>query len=78
MPRYFFHLHNDIDAFDEEGRDLPGLQDARAVAIQEARDMAAESVKLGRLTLSHYVAVTDKSGTTVFTTSFREAVQIVR
>ena len=23
MPRYFFHLHNDVDAPDEEGVELP-------------------------------------------------------
>lgn len=77
MPRFYFHLHNDIDTFDEEGRDLPSVDAARRAAIQEARCMAAESVKLGHLDPAHYVAVTDENGDTLFCTSFREAVKIL-
>ena len=33
MPRYFFHLHNDIDCPDEEGLELPDLTTARMHAI---------------------------------------------
>ncbi|HEU4652021.1 MAG TPA: hypothetical protein VFS49_11470 [Croceibacterium sp.] len=76
MPRYFFHLHNDVDVLDEEGLNLPDLDSARETALVEARNMAAESVKDGHLTLSHYVAVTDENGETLFRTSFQEAVRI--
>jgi hypothetical protein len=76
VPRFYFHLHNDIDTFDEEGRDLPGVDVARQVAREEARYMAAEHVKLGHLDLTHYVAVTDETGDTLFHASFGEAVKI--
>ena len=29
MPRFFFHLHNDIEAPDEEGLELSDLEAAR-------------------------------------------------
>jgi hypothetical protein len=77
VPRFYFHLHNDIETFDKEGRDLWGVEAARQAALEEARSMAAESVKLGHLDPSHYVAVTDENGDTLFCTSFGEAVKIV-
>lgn len=77
MPRFFFHLHNDVDSFDEEGRELPDIAAAREAAMLDARAMAAESVRLGHLDPSHYVAVTDENGDTLFCTSFREAVTII-
>ena len=77
MPRFYFHLHNDIDSVDEEGRDLPGIDAARREALEEARSMAAESVRLGHLDPSHYVAVTDETGETLFRVRFGEAVRII-
>ncbi len=77
MPRFYFHLHNDIDSFDEEGRELPDVEAAREAALREARCMAAESVRQGHLDRAHYVAVTDENGDTLFSTTFREAVRII-
>jgi len=77
MPRFFFHLHNDDDTPDEEGRELPGIEVARAAAIADARHMAAESVRSGRLDLSHFVEVADAAGERLFRISFGEAVAIV-
>jgi hypothetical protein len=45
MPRYFFHLHNDIDALDEEGVELADLEAARAMARHSVQFAAAESIK---------------------------------
>ena len=50
MPRYFFHLHNDLDVRDEEGRELPDIESALRAAGEDARTMAAESVRMGTLT----------------------------
>lgn len=36
MPRYFFDLHNDVDAEDEEGKDFPDLRGAIDHALREA------------------------------------------
>ena len=78
MPRYFFHLHNDLETRDEEGLELPDLAAARDVADHEARAMAAQSVANGQLDLNHSIEVTDESGATVLVVRFGEAVEIVR
>jgi hypothetical protein len=78
MPRYFFHLHNDEDTLDEEGRELPDIDAARREARADARHMAAESVSsTGRLDRSHFVAVTRADGKLLFRVTFGEAVAIV-
>ena len=59
--RFYFHLHNDVHTVDEEGREMPDAGTAFAEARDEARAMAAESVRLGSLDLSHHVAVSDES-----------------
>ena len=41
----YFHLHNDVDARDEDGRDFPDLDAARAVARQFARFTFAQTIK---------------------------------
>ena len=41
--RYFFHIRTEDGLIpDEEGMDLPGLDQARAEAITSARDLATE------------------------------------
>ena len=77
MPRYYFHLHNDLDVRDEEGRELPDQKAARAEAIRGARDLMAEDVKRGRLTLSHWIEVRDEAGAQLFVLRYGEAVEIV-
>lgn len=74
--RFFFHLHNDIETRDEEGRDLPNADAALALARNEARLMAAESVRTGHLDLSHNIEVTDESGATCFRVSFGDVLAI--
>jgi hypothetical protein len=76
MPRYYFHLYNDVVARDDEGRILSGLNEARSVAVKEAREMMTESVLDGRMTLSHRIDVADESGAVVATVSFRDAVTV--
>lgn len=78
MPRYFFHLHNDIEARDEEGVELADLAAARAVAMREARAIAAAHVGNGRLVLSHSIEVTDEHGASLLTVSFGEVIEIAR
>ena len=77
MPRYFFHLHNDVDAFDEEGTELPDLEAAMAHANKQARATFAETAKdEGRVALSHRIDIADESGAIVGTVRFDEAVQV--
>ena len=76
MPRYFFHLHNDYDTHDDEGRELSDLHAARRCAEEDARAMAAESVRDGHLNLSHFVEVADEGGAPFFRVTFGEVVRL--
>lgn len=76
MPRFFFHLYNDVTSRDEEGKDLPDQSAAHHQALAYARDMAAVTVREGYLTLSHRIEVTDHEGGLVLELPFRNAVHI--
>ena len=77
MPRYFFDLHNDMDAVDVEGRDFPDLQAARSTAVKEARAMICASVSVdGKINLRHCIKLRDESGAVVSVVHFEDAVQV--
>lgn len=77
MPRFYFHLHNDVDASDESGKDLPDLEAARAHAVSLARFEVSEAAKRdGRIVLSHRIDVEDENGESLATVNFRDAVNI--
>lgn len=76
MARFYFHLHNDTYVEDEEGRDCPSFEDARAIAVSEARVMASSSVREGHLDLSDAIAVTDERGQQVLFVRFGDAVVV--
>jgi len=77
VPRYYFHLLNDLTVRDEEGIELPNLACAMQRAATSARDMAAQSVREGHLVLDHRIEVTDETGATVGVVHFRDVVEIV-
>jgi len=77
VPRYYFHLLNDLTVRDEEGIELPNLACAMQRAAASAREMAAESVREGHLVLQHRIEVTDGTGTTVGVVHFRDVVEII-
>ncbi len=76
MPRYFFHLYDDVIALDEEGVALPNAAAARLNALIGARDVIAEQVKRGYFVLSHWIDVVDQQGEPVLTLTFRDAVDV--
>jgi hypothetical protein len=76
MARYFFNLYNDMEVLDPEGRDLPSIDDARAAAVREARQMMQEAVANGKLTLSDRIEVADEAGVVLLTVTFRDAVAV--
>ncbi len=76
MPRYFFHVYDDIIAHDEEGVELPNVAAARLKALIGARDIIAEQVKHGYFALSHWIDVVDEHGEPVMTLTFRDAVDV--
>jgi hypothetical protein len=77
MPRYFFHLHNDVDAMDALGEEWPDLAAARAHAIGLVRFEAAESIKqFGRMVLAHRIDIENAKGEVLGQVQFRDAVTI--
>ena len=63
MPRYRFHLYNDVETLDLEGRSFPNLAAARADAVRNARAiMASELKSKGEITLSHWIEVETEEG----------------
>jgi hypothetical protein len=76
MPRFYFHLFNDMECRDDEGVQLPNAANALQRAAVLARGMAAESVKQGHLILDHRIEVTDDHGDLIGTVHFSDVVEI--
>lgn len=76
MPRFYFHLFNDLDVRDEEGLELPDKAAAIEQAVKNARVMAAESVCEGHLVLNHRIEIMDANGSAVATVRFGDAVEV--
>jgi hypothetical protein len=78
VPRFFFHLHNDLDCADEEGVELPNLEAARAHAVRQVRVTFAETAKdIGRVVLHHRIDIEDAGGAVLATVHFGDAVQVL-
>lgn len=73
MPRFYFHVYNDIIATDEEGLDLPDVDAAREQAMDSARELVCESIHKGHLNLDHRIEVEDEQHHSVMTVSYRDA-----
>lgn len=77
MPRFYFHLRDDMDVPDEEGKELPNAAAARACALDFARFELSEMVKReGRITLHHRIDIEDEGRRLVHTISFRDVVEL--
>ncbi|WP_458388265.1 DUF6894 family protein [Sphingomonas sp. F9_3S_D5_B_2] len=76
MPLYYFHLFNDETILDKEGVHLPNAAVALQKAAYMAREMAAESVREGRLVLAHRIEVTDEINDDIGTVHFRDVVVV--
>jgi hypothetical protein len=76
MPRYFFHLYNDLVALDEEGAELPDLEAARTHAIRNIRELMCEELLKGHLNFGHRIEVADDRWERVLTVPYSEAVTV--
>lgn len=76
MPRFFFHVYDDLVAHDDEGIVLPNLDAARLQALMGARELMQEQLKHGYISLSHWIDVLDEAGALVLHLTFRESVEI--
>jgi hypothetical protein len=79
MPRYFFNAYNAFGfARDEEGKELPNLHDARAVAVDAARSLISADVRSGSLDLNGRIEVTDETGRILLSIDFSQAIETKR
>lgn len=77
MTQYFFHLHECGSVFlDEQGKECADLTDARAAAVDAARDIMSAEVRTGHLCLSCYIDVADTQGTVALHVPFRECLDM--
>lgn len=77
VPRFYFHLINDVDAPDDEGVELPDLNAALEYAARSARFTAAESLKEhGRIVLNHRIDIEDEYGHVLETVHFADVVNV--
>jgi hypothetical protein len=77
VPRYYFHLYNDTEVGDQEGKEFPDLAAACAHATDLARFEFAEAAKeRARITLSHRIDIEDQSGAVLATVTFGDAVTV--
>jgi hypothetical protein len=77
VPRFYFHLLNDVDAPDQEGVELPDLNAALEQAVRNARFTAAETLKeTGRIVLRHRIDIEDERGHVLQTVHFGDVVKV--
>jgi hypothetical protein len=76
VPRFFFHLYDDMVVLDQEGKELPTAEAARKEAVRSARHLACAEVLDGHLGLNHRIEVTDANDAPVATVTFKEAVKL--
>ena len=76
MARYYFHVHDTLDAIDEDGIELRGNEQACELAVRAARELACEDVRRGELQPDHRIEVIDELGSIITTVMFRDAVQV--
>ena len=77
MGRFHFNIRNGTgDTPDEEGRELAGLPEAEAMAVDGARALLSEEVRAGDLDLRGCIEVTDDEGRIVFTVAFKDVLNI--
>lgn len=77
VPRFYFHLLNDIDAPDGEGIELPDLDAARQCAERSLRFTAAETLReTSKVVLSHRILIENADGTVLHTVLLRDVVKV--
>jgi hypothetical protein len=63
MPRYFFHVLNDIESREEDGQEFPDLDAAKAEARATAADLIRDEIRAGRLLHpDHRIEIEDGRG----------------
>ena len=77
MPRFYFHLVNDVDARDLEGKELRNLTAAREHARRSAIFSAAESIKdKAHFVRSHRIQIEDADGNVLDNVRFGDIITV--
>jgi hypothetical protein len=77
MPQFYFHLYNDIEASDYEGKEFVDLGAARSHAFAQVRHLVGETVKnTGRIVLSHRIDIEDEQHNVLDTVHFGDVVKV--
>lgn len=77
MPRFYFHLRNDLDVPDDEGKELPDGAAARAYAEDLVRFEVSEAAKRdGRIVLGHRIDIEDEQHRAVDAVWFRDVLRL--
>ena len=76
VERFFFHLFNDEDVWDREGTELPDEAEALRRGHAAATEMAAQSVREGRLVLGHRIVVCGENNRSIGTIHFGDVVEV--
>ena len=79
VRRFSFHLINDMDVPDEEGKELSDPDAARAEAGRQAHMLMGEMLKTeAHINLGHRIDIEDEQRTVVATVRFKDVVKIDR
>lgn len=77
MPRFFFHLRDDMSVDDEEGQELPDVAAARLRAFKYAVDMSANSIlEHQKVNLHHSIEVADETKQVILTVEFGDVITV--
>jgi hypothetical protein len=78
VPRYFFHVYDDVVALDDEGLKLENVTIARDSAVRAARGLAAAQImEQGKVNIRHRIDVEDEERRPVLTLPFSAAFGVV-
>lgn len=75
MPRYYLHIRQDVLLEDPDGVDVRDLEVARQIATDDARDLIAERIRLGRPVQAYVIEITDDMGICLDTVRFADVIR---
>jgi hypothetical protein len=63
MGCFYFHIQIGDEVYPEEdGIELPSLEEARREALQSARELLADAIKAGKATIPEAIVIADETG----------------
>ena len=71
MPRYFFHVkRGQVTVLDQDGTELPSLEDAAREAIRRAQELASKASMQGTAGTSRMIIIADNEWRTMIEVPF--------